>query len=81
MNATKAHITINIRINDDHYKVHEDEMTGTALKNLAGIPSANLLFREVHGPGDDEQISDSTAVHLHNSDRFYDMPPGNFGRR
>jgi hypothetical protein len=80
MNATKTHVTINIRINDDHYKVHEQEMTGAALKELAGIPLANLLFREVHGPGDDEQISDSTAVHLHDSDRFYDMPPGNFGR-
>ena len=80
MNATKTHVTINIRINDDHYKVHEEEMTGTALKKLAGIASANLLFREVRGPGDDEQVSDSTAVHLHNSDRFYDMPPGNFGR-
>jgi hypothetical protein len=80
MTATKTHVTINIRINDHHYKVHEKEMTGAELKKLAGIPSANLLFREVHGPGDDEQISDSTAVHLHDHDRFYDMPPGNFGR-
>lgn len=79
MNATKTQTKINIRINDHHYKVHKKEMTGAELKELADIPGANLLFREVRGPGDDEQIPDSTAVHLHDHDRFYDMPPGNFG--
>jgi len=81
MNPAKTHVKINIRINQRHYKVEVEQMSGTQLKELAAIPTANLLFREVHGPGDDEQISDTTVVHLHDSDEFYDMPPGNFGRR
>jgi len=80
VNPTKPHTKTNIRINQHHYQVDIEEMTGLQLKELAGIPSANLLFREVRGPGDDEQISDTTEVHLHDGDEFYDMPPGNFGQ-
>jgi hypothetical protein len=70
---------ISIQINHQHYEVNSEQMTGTQIKVLAGIPEANLLFREVHGPGDDEQIQNETVVHLRSGDHFYDMPPGNFG--
>lgn len=70
---------INIDIDGRHYQVHSAEMSGAQLKQLAGIPDANLLFLEVHGPGDDEQIQDGTLVELHSGEKFYDMPPGNFG--
>jgi hypothetical protein len=70
---------VNIQIDERHFEAGAAEMTGAQLKALAGIAPANLLFREVHGPGDDEQIQDATVVHLHDGDRFYDMPPGNFG--
>jgi hypothetical protein len=70
---------INIRIDDRHYKVNVEDMTGAELKQLAGIQEGNLLFREVHGPGDDELIRNDAVVHLHSGDQFYDMPPGNFG--
>ena len=73
-------ININIKIDHKHYQVHVREITGAELKHVAGIPETNLLFREVHGPGDDEQIQNETVVHLHDGDEFYDMPPGNFGR-
>lgn len=76
---TKTDI-VNILIDGKHYKVQTLDMTGAALKNLAGIPPSNLLFREVHGPGDDEQVQNDTVVHLHDGDQFYDMPPGTFGR-
>ena len=72
-------ITINIVIDDKHYKVHSEEITGAQLKALASIPETNLLFLEVHGPGDDELIPNDMTVHLHDGDHFYDMPPGNFG--
>ncbi|MHB8438519.1 MAG: multiubiquitin domain-containing protein [Acidimicrobiales bacterium] len=71
--------TINIIIDDKHYQVHAETMTGAQLKALAGIPPNNLLFLEEHGPGDDELITNETTVHLHDGDHFYDMPPGNFG--
>jgi hypothetical protein len=54
-------------------------MTGAELKQLAEIPLTNLLFREIHGPGDDEPISNDSTVHLQNGEHFYSMPPGNFG--
>ena len=57
----------------------QTEMTGAQLKALAGIPETNLLFLEVHGPGEDEPIANDTVVHLRDGERFYDMPPGNFG--
>jgi hypothetical protein len=72
-------ITITLIIANGHYEVHVHEMTGAQLKALAGIPEANLLFREVRGPGDDELIQNDALVHLHNDEHFYDMPPGNFG--
>lgn len=73
-------VNINITINHDHFQVHAGEMTGLQLKQLGHIPDANLLFLEVRGPGEDEQIQDTTVVHLHDGDHFYDMPAGNFGR-
>ena len=77
--AATTKTVINIRINDRHYKVNVEDMTGAELKQLAGIQEGNLLLREVHGPGDDELIQNDAVVHLHSGDRFYDMPPGNFG--
>ncbi len=69
-----------IHLNQHHYEVGSAQVTGAQIKELAAIPQANLLFREVKGPGDDEQIHDQTVVRLRHDDRFYDMPPGNFGR-
>ncbi len=54
-------------------------MTGVQLKTLGGIPEQYLLFREVHGPGEDERNHNDTVVHLRDGDHFYDMSPGNFG--
>lgn len=69
----------NILVNHKHLKVEGDRATGEQIKELAGIPGANLLFRESPGPGDDEAIANDAVVELHDGDRFYDMPPGNFG--
>ena len=72
-------VNVNIVIDKKHYHVHVETMTGAELKRLADIPEANLLFREVRGPGDDELIHNDATVHLHDGEHFYDMPPGNFG--
>jgi hypothetical protein len=72
---------IHIIIDKREYTVHDEEMTGAALKALAGIPAGNLLFLEVPGPGEDQQIQNDTIVHLHDGEHFYDMPPGTFGDR
>ena len=71
--------TIRILLNQQYHEIGSEQITGSQIKELAAIPGLNLLFREVQGPGDDEQIHDQTTVRLRQGDRFYDMPPGNFG--
>jgi len=73
-------VDIHITINHREFTVHVTEMTGGQLKALAGIPETNLLFLEVHGPGEDEPIPNDKLVHLRDGEHFYDMPPGNFGQ-
>lgn len=73
--ATKVTVIINQR----PYHFDVDELTGADLKQAARIAPANLLFREVPGPKDDEPIAAGQVVQLRSGDHFYDMPPGNFG--
>jgi hypothetical protein len=72
-------VDIHIIIGENAFTVHQTEMTGAQLKALAGIPATNMLFLEVRGPGEDEQIPNDKSVHLRDGEHFYDMPPGNFG--
>lgn len=69
----------NILINNHHYKLDIEQLTGSQLKSLDGISPSNTLYREARGQGDDEPIDDNTPIQLHDGDRFYDMPQGNFG--
>lgn len=73
----EAHITI-----DRKKYVSPDPTTGNALYALGAVQAGYDLFRESHGPGDDEPIkNDSTPVDLHNGDKFYTaqstLNPGN----
>jgi hypothetical protein len=71
--------TINIFINDVKKVAPDDHMTGEEIKQLGGIPQANHLFREVPGPGDDDQVFDDKPYKLKSGMRFYDVPVGNLG--
>jgi hypothetical protein len=63
----EVHITI-----DRNKYSSPDPTSGSALYALGGVQSGYDLFRESHGPGDDEPIkNDSTSVHVHNGDKFY----------
>lgn len=75
--TTAAKVTV--IINQRSFHIDVEELTGADLKQAAGIAPANLLFREVPGPKDDEPIADDQIVQLRSGDQFYDMPPGNFG--
>lgn len=74
---TKKKVTI--IVNDRPLHFTDDDVPVARIKEEAGIPAANLLFLEVRGPGDDLPIADGTVVHLERGQRYYDMPPGNFG--
>ncbi|MBW3578881.1 MAG: multiubiquitin domain-containing protein [Actinobacteria bacterium] len=75
----KTKTVINIFINEAHFKVDSDSATGRELKELAGIPASNLLFRDLPGQQEDPPVPDDEPVPLKSGDRFYDMPQGNFG--
>jgi hypothetical protein len=60
-----------VQIDSQHYELPEDT-PGTALYTTGGVRPDYDLFREVHGPGDDEFIANSAVlVHLHSGDQFY----------
>ena len=77
-NATNA-AGIKIKINKTHYTAPSAEMTGSALKALASIPSGNKLFQEIPGKESDRVVGDAETVQLHHGDKFYDLPPGVVG--
>jgi hypothetical protein len=77
--AGRTHTVINIFINDEHFKVTQEVMTGAQLRALASIADGNQLFQEVPGPGDDLPVAADSTVHLKSGMRFYDVPVGNLG--
>lgn len=68
---------IHIFINRKKYELDRPEQTGAALKELAGIPLADALFRQ--GPGDDEVITNETTVILRNGDHLHSQPAADYG--
>ncbi len=71
--------TINILINDNHYKVTERIMTGGQIAQLGGVPEGNQIFLEVPGPGEDRPVGRDEPIELKSGMRFYDVPAGNLG--
>ncbi len=71
--------TINIFINDTHYKVTERTLTGAQIAALGGVPEGNQIFLEVPGPGEDRPVGRDEPIELKSGMRFYDVPAGNLG--
>jgi hypothetical protein len=75
------HDTVTIHIDKKTLK-SPNPTTGNALYALGQIPAGYDLWREVHGKGDDERISnDASQVVLKDGDHFYSaqstLNPGN----
>ena len=64
---------INIRIDRTEYHVNTDSMTGTELRQLAGI-GADLDLFEAVAKGDDLLITDAATVELKSGMRFFTAP-------
>jgi hypothetical protein len=69
---------ITIHINDKPYHFDGATVSVAEIKQVAGIPAANLLFLEVPGPGDDLPVT-GDVITIKSGQHYYDMPPGNFG--
>lgn len=68
---------IKIFINKIEYHISRPEQTGASLKELAGIPSGDVLFLE--GRCDDEVIANDAKVVLRECDQLHSQPPANYG--
>lgn len=68
---------IHVFINKTKYELESPVATGTALKALAGIVSADVLF--LQRPGDDEVVANDGQVTLKNGDHLHSQPPADYG--
>ncbi len=67
----KQHQEVNIHIDKKKYE-SPTPTTGAALYLLGGVKPGFVLFKEIHGHGDDPVIkNDSTPVTLKDGDHFY----------
>lgn len=75
MNSTTE--SIKIFINKKEYRLKCPRQTGAALKELAGIPSGDVLF--LQGRCEDEVIANDAKVVLRECDQLHSQPPANYG--
>ncbi len=66
-----------IRINDRTVTTSAHELSGAALKQLAGIPPDYELFRVVGS--NTVPVANDETVHLHEREEFRAIPAGTFG--
>jgi hypothetical protein len=75
------HDQVSIHIDTKEHK-SPNPTTGAALYILGSVKTGFVLFKEVHGRGDDARVAnDSTPVDLRNGEQFYstkdELNPGN----
>lgn len=68
---------INIFINRTKYELTEETQTGTALKQIAGIPLSDVLFLDQ--PHDDMVIANDATITLHNGAHLHSQPAADYG--
>jgi hypothetical protein len=74
--APAAH-GIAVTIDKKQFNFADPHQTGRSLKERAGIPLTDVLFRD--RPHEDEVITDDTNVVLTCGDCFHSAPPANYG--
>ena len=68
---SQEHSTVSIHIDKKEYK-SPNPTTGAALYALGSVKPGFVLFKEIHGHGDDERIQNNgSAIELKNGDQFY----------
>jgi hypothetical protein len=65
-------------VNNNEFTTHEHELTGSAIKTIAGIPPDYELF-EVKPNDKTDPIGDATKVRIHTGLHFRAIPAGTFG--
>jgi hypothetical protein len=75
--AAPATHAITVTINRKPFEFSDRHQTGRSLKERAGIPLGDVLFRD--RPKEDEVIADDAKVTLECGDCFHSAPPANYG--
>lgn len=68
---------IHVFINKQKFELATPEQTGASLKELASIPTGDVLF--LQQPGDDQVITNDGLVVLKNGDHLHSQPPADYG--
>ena len=64
-------------MNDERKESLDHTLTGSQLKDIAGVPATDELFLETRCG--DEVIANDATVHVRNGDRFHTMPSPQYG--
>ncbi len=75
MEKNKPQFTI--FVNNNPFETDEHQLTGAAIKTLAGVPPDYELF-EVKGDHT-VPVGNEQEVHIHNNQHFRAIPAGTFG--
>lgn len=68
---------IRVFINKTKYELESPITTGAALKALASLAAADVLF--LQRPGEDEVIGNEQTITLKNGDHLHSQPPADYG--
>src|SRR5580765_5484761 len=69
--------SIHVFINKKKFDLDQPLQTGASLKQLAGIPSGDVLF--LQQPGEDQVIANDSKITLKNGDHLHSQPPADYG--
>lgn len=74
MESTLEKKTVTILVNDKSVEFETDIVTGSQIKNKAGVPADSTLFELRDGKR--IPIGDNEQVKIHERERFLDVPGG-----
>ncbi len=77
MNEVDTTHKITFFVNNKPFETAADELSGAAIKQLAGVPADYQLF-EIRGQ-ETLPVGDNQTVKLHPNLKFRAIPPGTFG--
>ena len=77
MTAPKKDHSYTITVNGNPFTTHDEKLTGSQIKSLAGIPPEYELF-EVRGDHS-VPVANTEVVHIHEGSAFRAIPAGTFG--
>lgn len=67
-------------VDSKKYETTSSQLSGSAIKAQAGVPTAYQLFLEEHGDDPDKAVADAEVISFeHGAKHFFAVPPATFG--